>query len=62
MIFLQVDPSAEIFADPIRGNVKLYGTEQNFEFIESLVSAVRLVHNCGTVCLRVSHIIITLKL
>ncbi|XP_011451715.3 protein FAM184A [Magallana gigas] len=33
----KVDPSAEIFADPIRGDVKLYGTEQSFETIESLV-------------------------
>lgn len=39
VIFLQVDPSAEIFADQIRGDVKLYGTEQSFETIESLVSA-----------------------
>lgn len=39
VIFLQVDPSAEIFVDQIRGDVKLYGTEQSFETIESLVSA-----------------------
>lgn len=45
VIFLQVDPSAEIFADQIRGDVKLYGTEQSFETIESLVSAATCTYS-----------------
>lgn len=57
VIFLQVDPSAEIFADPIRGDVKLYGTEQSFETIESLVSAGDLYIFVGQYAVCVSQII-----
>lgn len=57
VIFLQVDPSAEIFADPIRGDVKLYGTEQSFEIIESLVSAGDLYIFLGQYAVCVSQII-----
>lgn len=57
VIFLQVDPSAEIFADQIRGDVKLYGTEQSFETIESLVSAGDLYIFVGQYAVCVSQII-----
>lgn len=57
VIFLQVDPSAEIFADQIRGDVKLYGTEQSFETIESLVSAGDLYLFVGQYAVCVSQII-----
>lgn len=56
VIFLQVDPSAEIFADQIRGDVKLYGTEQSFETIESLVSAGDLYIFVGQYAVCVSQI------
>lgn len=57
VIFLQVDPSAEIFADQIRGDVKLYGTEQSYETIESLVSAGDLYIFVGQYAVCVSQII-----
>lgn len=57
VIFLQVDPSAEIFADQIRGDVKLYGTEQSYETIESLVSAGDLYIFLGQYAVCVSQII-----
>lgn len=56
VIFLQVDPSAEIFADQIRGDVKLYGTEQSYETIESLVSAGDLYIFVGQYAVCVSQI------